>query len=286
MYICNQISIRAFNWGMMTLAHDFALAAQHDWADDNHLTVDGVKFFVTTADFAMRSTTDQLVYLKTRSAIEQELALLEGKPVRNILEFGVWQGGSVAFLDLTLKPERLVALDLNPAPIEPLNAYISQRGRSAHVKPCYGVNQADAARVASILDQEFPDGIDLIIDDASHLYEETRSSFCTSFPRLNPGGLYIVEDWGWAHWPEKPLWDTEYFKDKAAVTDLLVEVSIACAASPETIEEVRVYPWMFAIRRGKADLTYKPLDLSSLALSRGKPINTGLLRPQRGTVRL
>jgi hypothetical protein len=70
------------------------------------------------------------------------------------------------------------------------------------------------------------------------------------------------------------------------VTNLLVEISIACASSPEIVEEVRVYPWMFAVRRGKANLPRKPLHLSSLALSRGKPLNNGFLRPRLGSARL
>ena len=56
---------------------------------------------------------------------------------------------------------------------------------------------ADRPKMKSILDEEFPDrNIDLVIDDASHVYQETRSSFNSIFPYLKPGGIYIVEDWG------------------------------------------------------------------------------------------
>ena len=46
---------------------------------------------------------------------------------------------------------------------------------------------------------------DLIIDDASHLYSETKTSFETLFPQLRPGGLYIIEDWSWGCWPNLPF---------------------------------------------------------------------------------
>jgi len=46
------------------------------------------------------------------------------------------------------------------------------------------------------------DSVDLVIDDASHFLFETRESFRFLFPRLRPGGIYIIADWGWAHWPE------------------------------------------------------------------------------------
>ena len=36
-----------------------------------------------------------------------------------------------------------------------------------------------------------------MIDDGSHLLEETRACFETLFPRLRKGGLYMLEDWNW-----------------------------------------------------------------------------------------
>ncbi len=55
-------------------------------------------------------------------------------------------------------------------------------------------------RVASILTQELQDRqINLVIDDASHLYQETKVSFETLFPLLRPGRLYVIEDWNSDH---------------------------------------------------------------------------------------
>ena len=42
-----------------------------------------------------------------------------------------------------------------------------------------------------------PDGFDIIIDDASHIGELTKTSFWHLFDHhLKPGGLYAIEDWG------------------------------------------------------------------------------------------
>src|SRR4029077_11377083 len=41
----------------------------------------------------------------------------------------------------------------------------------------------------------FNGSIDVVIDDASHLYGPTRRSFEILFPLLKPGGAYIIEDW-------------------------------------------------------------------------------------------
>ena len=46
----------------------------------------------------------------------------------------------------------------------------------------------------------FPKGIDLVVDDASHLYEQTKATFAMLFPLVRPGGNYVIEDWSWAHW--------------------------------------------------------------------------------------
>jgi hypothetical protein len=48
---------------------------------------------------------------------------------------------------------------------------------------------------------EFSAPLDLVIDDASHIYGPTKASFQALFPLLRPGGLYLIEDWAWAHWP-------------------------------------------------------------------------------------
>ena len=40
---------------------------------------------------------------------------------------------------------------------------------------------------------------DLIVDDASHLYRPTLASFEVLYPRLRPGGTYVIEDWAGDH---------------------------------------------------------------------------------------
>ena len=61
----------------------------------------------------------------------------------------------------------------------------------------YGVDQGDAATLRRIVADEFGgEPLDLVIDDASHLLDPTRSSFNVLFPLLRPGGVYVIEDWG------------------------------------------------------------------------------------------
>jgi len=44
---------------------------------------------------------------------------------------------------------------------------------------------------------EVSSGYDIIIDDASHASHHQQNAFLEFFPKLNPGGLYIIEDLRW-----------------------------------------------------------------------------------------
>lgn len=44
------------------------------------------------------------------------------------------------------------------------------------------------------------EGIDLIIDDGSHLNDHVIESFKLLFPKLKDGGIYVVEDTQTSYW--------------------------------------------------------------------------------------
>jgi hypothetical protein len=47
--------------------------------------------------------------------------------------------------------------------------------------------------------------LDIVIDDASHLYNPTKATFDYVFHNhLRSGGIYIIEDWGAGYWPKWP----------------------------------------------------------------------------------
>ena len=118
----------------------------------------------------------------------------------NFVELGIASGGSAALTALVAPPRKLVAVDLKANRVEALDELIAERGLRERVLLHYGVDQADRERLASILDDEFGDEpLGLVIDDASHRLEETRASFETLFPRLRPGGLFVIEDWNAEH---------------------------------------------------------------------------------------
>lgn len=137
---------------------------------------------------------------KPPALIEATIALLERHPNANVVELGISQGGSTALLTQIGRPRRLVALELSAEPVETLQAFIDVNGCREIVRPYYGVDQSDRNRIDEILDLEFgEEPIDLVIDDASHVLDDTKASFEAIFPRIRPGGLFIIEDWNWEH---------------------------------------------------------------------------------------
>jgi len=61
-------------------------------------------------------------------------------------------------------------------------------------------SQADRVFLNKVCDEI--GGLDIIIDDGSHINEHVIESFRILFPRLNDGGIYVVEDTNTSYWPE------------------------------------------------------------------------------------
>jgi Methyltransferase domain len=115
---------------------------------------------------------------------------------RNVMELGIWEGGSAAFWFEFFRPEKHVAIDvIDRIDSEHFLSYVRGRGAADQLKTYWGVNQGDPEALREIVTREFADPLDLVIDDASHVYELTRASFETLFPLLRHGGFYIIEDW-------------------------------------------------------------------------------------------
>ncbi|HEX6346575.1 class I SAM-dependent methyltransferase [Umezawaea sp.] len=60
-------------------------------------------------------------------------------------------------------------------------------------------DQSDVEFLSGLADLTGP--LDVVIDDGSHLSQDVITSFRALFPRLRPGGLYVVEDLQTSYWP-------------------------------------------------------------------------------------
>ena len=113
--------------------------------------------------------------------------------------------------------------------------------------------------------------LDLVVDDGSHRYKETKSSFETLLPLLRPGGTYIIEDWGWAHWPGDVWQKSEAFPaTDPALTSLLVEVCMLAALQNDIVARVTVESSLFRVTRGSGHVE-SGFSLGEHYLNRSKP---------------
>ena len=119
----------------------------------------------------------------------------------NLLEVGVFKGGSTLLFARRFPHARILGIDVEDPPA----AFHDELGASAlsdRVRIALG-SQADVGFLHDAIDDWFgAEPIDVVIDDASHLYDLTRATFDAIFPtRVRAGGVYVVEDWGCGYWP-------------------------------------------------------------------------------------
>lgn len=160
-------------------------------------TLDGVEFVCA---YLPESTAERFFIVKTRALVDRYIALCEEVRGGRIVELGIAEGGSTALIAMVADPALLVAVDLETEPLDALDEFLAARGLLERVRPVYGMDQSDRVGLAAVVDEaRAGEPLDLVIDDCSHLLDATRSSFETLFPRLRPGGRFVIEDWNAEH---------------------------------------------------------------------------------------
>jgi len=131
-------------------------------------------------------------FYKTKALVQQYARFWTARVFRprNVVELGLWDGGSLAFWFEYFRPEKYVGIDIQRrGDSEYFRRWVASRGLAGRVRTYWGTDQADAAQLTKIVAQEFSGPLDLVIDDASHMYAPTKRSFESLFPKLRPGGL-------------------------------------------------------------------------------------------------
>jgi predicted O-methyltransferase YrrM len=221
-----------------------------DWRSETSFVVDGLEFSGDLETYREETTPERVVILKTGGLLRQYLDMLAPHDTGNILELGIWQGGSPLFYGKATDAKKVVAIDLrakNPA----LDEIIETHGLGDRVKLHFNTSQDDREAVESIIETDF-DGqpIDLVIDDASHLYEPTKRSFEIIFPKLRQGGLYIIEDWQWAHLANSEYQDGTKWGDQPALSNFIFELLMAYGSEGSLFWNIVVRDWFIAIQKG------------------------------------
>jgi Methyltransferase domain len=115
-------------------------------------------------------------------------------PAARVCEIGVFNGYSLRMWQ-ELFPRGLIAgVDINPGACWP----------DGTVKI---IASQDDPALPGLLDVHAPDW-DLIVDDASHNGTRTQATFDLLWPRVAPGGFYVIEDWfiGLPQWLATGCW--------------------------------------------------------------------------------
>jgi len=125
-----------------------------------------------------------------------------------LLELGVYKGHSLELWRDYFPRSMIVGIDLALP-----DGFVS----GERIKLFRG-NQADTQFLSEVADKTAPDGFDIIIDDASHIGQLTKTAFWHLFDNhLKQGGLYAIEDWGTGYLDDFP--DGKKFDSKPSTSD-------------------------------------------------------------------
>ncbi len=257
--------------------------------DDDLITFEGVELI---SGYEHASTAERFVIVKQPPHRDAFIELCRSVRGGRLVELGIAEGGSTVLATLAAEPSALLAVDIDPEPLVALEEFIAARDLGARVHTRYGIDQGDRDLLARTVDEAIgAEPLDLVVDDASHALDPTRTSFEVLFPRLAPGGLYAIEDWNADHVFREAM--IEHYRTAATderaelarslratatssatpsrwerrpLLDLAVELTLARARDAEdAIAEVVVNRHWLMVRRGPATLDHKTFRLADLA---------------------
>jgi hypothetical protein len=234
---------------------DLVFRIEHNLSDDWELGADCFRFF------------------KVKGLVDAYASafacLVEFQP-KNVFELGIWDGGSIAFWFEWFKPDKHVAIDFSRGEDSAyFRKYIESRGINERIKTFWETNQADASRICDITDAEFDGPLDLVIDDCSHLYGPTKTSFEALFPYLRTGGLYVIEDWNWSYIKEFQSQDCRWAYEKP-LAELVFELLGATGSSNPLIQNIIVYQNFVIVVKGSIPSESGEFRLDTFVSSPGK----------------
>jgi predicted O-methyltransferase YrrM len=187
-----------------------------------------------------------------------------------MLEMGLADGASAIFWAELFDPAFYVGVDIAPGPRSDwLDDYVARRGLAERLVTIWGVDQADGAALRTIVAEHRAAPLDVIIDDASHLYDESKASFEALFPLVRDGGIYVIEDWAWEHWPAYESPDHRWAFEESP-TRLALELIEMTGTNRELITRVDVLGGLLAVHRGPAAID-EPFSLSRSIQRRQRP---------------
>lgn len=245
----------------------------HDMDSDiDFEIVDGVTFDLRP-NHRYPTEAGRVCLRKNREFTNRYLSLSEEFRNCRMVEAGVDQGGSTSFFTKLLQPEKLLSFDIAAQPVKRVQKFLAKHDPEGRVELHWGVDQSDSIAVPALLDSTFGSKhLDLVVDDASHLFAPSTSTFEMLFPRLRPGGLYILEDWSCQHLQERHMalaienevdgklsqkiqgTIDEGFVHAVPMSVLICQLVVAAGRNPDWISEIRLTDGFCEVRRGVAEI--------------------------------
>ncbi len=185
-------------------------------------------------------------------AVHNYLGYLESylAPIRSsasaVLELGIAEGGSLLMWEQYFPTARIVGVDILPECIKPFSRALAVLVRDGDLEDL----------LLKLGGQTF----DVIIDDASHNYQNTRSYFYALWPCLKPGGFYIIEDLhtsyqeGYGHAPStveylKGMIDDLNHHGKLTVSKKIDGSEAGLTAWEKAFEFIHFYPYLAVLKK-------------------------------------
>jgi hypothetical protein len=162
-----------------------------------------------------------------------------------VLEIGVDQGGSLQMWKRYFGPlATIVGIDIEPK-------CKAAEEDQIHVEIGH---QRDAAFLAEVVRRH--GAPDIVIDDGSHKQNDVNASFDVLYSRLDPRGVYLVEDLHTAYWEEYGGGSGQYtFIERVkALIDMLNAYSTRDTRGAgwftETTDSIHIYDSIVVIEKG------------------------------------
>jgi hypothetical protein len=128
------------------------------------------------------------------SIYEQYFETIRYQPL-TLFELGILNGESLRLWRDYLPRARIIGTDIR------LAKNFEQGDRIVLIR----AKQSDDRLIRRTVKEFAPEGLDIVIDDASHIGVLSRVSFKILFPYLKVGGFYAIEDWQTGYlssWPD------------------------------------------------------------------------------------
>lgn len=220
-----------------------------NWINNSSFEIEGCRIALDwAAGGSKRASSDRdFTMMKGRDFIGHYTDL-EKTGIEKVLEFGVYQGGSVVFLDKLFHPKKLSAIELTQQAIPALDRYA--QNSDGRVRIYYGTSQDDSEKIKTIIQQDFGGQVDFVVDDASHWYEYSKSTFRTVFPHVKPGGYYFIEDWSWSFQPDFQSPSNGWFNQNS-LANLAIDL-MEDMINSDVIDNIEISRQIIKVRRSKA----------------------------------